>query len=136
MCCECYDRPTESTVVNSFPRGAYPEYGLNCTQLSNGTWHCSPVEQQCDSFAELGVVCISYEEFYERSRDSTLSTQFPPVSCSPDNDKSTEPVGAENSTTFIAGIGVLVALLLAVSVGWIVSCVILLRRGQTVHKQQ
>ncbi len=43
---------------------------------------------------------------------------------------------ADNSTTFIAGIGVLVALLLAVSVGWIVSCVILLRRGQTVHKQQ
>ena len=41
-----------------------------------------------------------------------------------------------NSTTSIAGIGVLVALLLAVSVGWIVSCVILLRRGQTVHKQQ
>ncbi len=37
------------------------------------------------------------------------------------------------STTFIAGIGVLVALLLAVSVGWIVSCVILLRRGQTVQ---
>ncbi len=114
----------------------YPEHKLNCTQLSNGTWHCSPVEQQCDSFAELGVVCINYEEFYERSRDSTLSTQLPPVSSSPDNDTGTEPVGAENSTTFIAGIGVLVALLLAVSVGWTVSCVILLRRGHTVHKQQ
>ncbi len=46
------------------------------------------------------------------------------------------PCIVDNSTTFIAGIGVLVALLLAVSVGWIVSCVILLRRGQTVHKQQ
>ncbi len=136
MCCECYDPPTESTVANSFPRGAFPEHRLNCTQLSNGTWHCSPVEQQCDSFVELGVVCISYEEFYERSRDSTLSTQLPPVSCSPDNDRSTERVGAENSTTFIAGIGVLVVLSLAVSVGWIVSCVILLRRGLTVHKQQ
>ncbi len=116
---------------NSFPPGAFPEYRLNCAQLSNGTWQCSPVEQQCDSFVVVGVVCISYEEFYERSRDRTLSTQLPPVSCSPDNDRGTEPDGG-----IIAGIGVLVALLLAVSVGWMVSCVILLRRGQTVHKQQ
>ncbi len=65
MCCECMiHAPTESTVANSFPPGAFPEYGLNCTQLiSNGTWHCSPVEQQCDSFVVVGVVCISYEEF-------------------------------------------------------------------------
>ncbi len=54
---------TESTLAlpNIFPPGAFPEYRLNCTQLSNGTWHCSPVEQQCDSFVELGVVCKNYE---------------------------------------------------------------------------
>ncbi len=130
-----YDPSTENTVANSFPPGAFPEYRLNCTQLNNGTWHCSPVEQQCDSFLELGVVCISYEEFYERSRERTLSTQLPlsPIEC---NERGTRSTPANNSTTLIAGIGVLVALLLAVSVGWIVSCVILLRRGQTVHKQQ
>ncbi len=121
---------------NSFPPGAFPEHRLNCTQ-TNEIWHCSPVEQQCDSFVELGVVCINYEEFYERSRNSTLSTQLPPIECTPGNERgTTSSTCADNSTTFIAGIGVLVALLLAVSVGWIVSCVILLRRGQTVHKQQ
>ncbi len=64
-------------VSNTFPPGAFPEYSLECTQLSNGSWHCSPVEQQCDRFVELGVVCINYEEYYERSRNSTLSTHFP-----------------------------------------------------------
>ena len=44
-------------LPNSFPPGAFPEYRLDCTQLSNATWHCSPVEQQCVSFVELGVVC-------------------------------------------------------------------------------
>ncbi len=58
-----------------FSRGAFPEYRLNCTQLSNGAWHCSPVKQQCDSFVELGVVCKSYENLYDEcSRTSTLST--------------------------------------------------------------
>ncbi len=69
--CHCYIS-TEGTVAlpNSFTPGAFPEYRLNCTQLSNGTWHCSPVEQQCDSFVELGVVCKNYEDIYkECSRD-------------------------------------------------------------------
>ena len=143
MCYEFYPS-IESTVSNSFPPGSFPKYRLNCTQLSNGTWHCSPVEQQCDSFVELGVVCINYEEFYQRSRNRTLSTQLPPIESTPSNERGTTSKPADNSTTFIvnnsttviAGIGVLVALLLAVSVGWIVSCVILLRRGHPVHKQQ
>ena len=79
MYCEFYDPSTESTVSNSFPPGAFPEYRLDCTQLSNGAWHCSPVEQQCVGFMELGVVCINYEEYYQRSRNSTLSTHFPLV---------------------------------------------------------
>ncbi len=72
-----YDPQTESTVAltNSFPPGAFPEYRLNCTQLSNGAWHCSPVEQQCDSFVELGVVCKNYEDIYnECSMNCTMST--------------------------------------------------------------
>ncbi len=64
MCYEFSYPPTESTVASSFILGAFPEFRLNCTQLSNGTWHCNPVEQQCDSFVELGVVCINNEEFY------------------------------------------------------------------------
>ncbi len=44
--------------------------------MEHGT-ACSPVEQQCDRFVELGVVCINYEEYYERSRNRTLSTHFP-----------------------------------------------------------
>ncbi len=125
------DPSIESTVTNSFPPGAFPEYRLNCTQLSNGIWHCSAVKEQCVSFVELGVVCISYDQ---RSRNSTLSTQLPPIEGTPSNERGTKTC-ADNSI-FIAGIGVLVPLLLAVSVGWIVSCVILLMRGRTVHKQQ
>ncbi len=129
-----YLLPTESTV-NSFPPGAFPEYRLNCAQLSNGTWHCSPVEQQCDSFVELGVICKNYEDLYnECSGTSTLSTNMQVTT--PLTSTRAPSTRTDNSTTFIAVIGVLVALLLAVSVGWIVSCVILLRRGQTVHKQQ
>ncbi len=64
---------------SSFPRGAFPEHRLNCTQLSNGTWHCSPVEQQCDSFVELGVVCISYEDI----TNMQVTTQLPTTSCIP-----------------------------------------------------
>ncbi len=73
-------------------------------------------------------VYISYEEFYERSRDSTLSTQLPPVSCSPDNDRGTEPVGAKNSTTFIAGIAVLVVLQAATIIALISTCVVFKRK--------
>ncbi len=43
------------------------------TQLSNGTRHCSPVEQECDSFVELGVVCKNYEDLYN---DCALSTNM------------------------------------------------------------
>ncbi len=130
-------------VTNSFPPGAFPEHSLECMQQSDGELRCSLVEQQCDSFVELEVVCKNYEDLRnECSRTSTLSTlstsvhattPLPSTTCGPIKSDFT---CNDNSTTFIAGIGVLVALLLAVSVGWIVSCVILLRRGQTVHKQQ
>ncbi len=131
-------------VTNSFPPGAYPEHSLECMQPLNGELRCSLVKQRCDSFVELEVICKNYEDLYnECSRTSTqlstvstsvhATTPLPNTTCTPNSTR------ANNSTSFIAGIGVigvLVALLLAVSVGWIVSCVILLRRGQTVHKQQ
>ncbi len=130
-------------VTNSFPHGAFPEQSLNCEQSANGVMRCSLVEKQCDSFMELGVVCKNYEDIRnECSGNSTpltlsssvhTTTQLPMTTRTPIKSNST---CTDNSTTFIAGIGVLVALLLAVSVGWMVSCVILLRRGQTVHKQQ
>ncbi len=125
-------------LPNLFSRGVFPGYRLNCTQLSNGTWHCSPVEQQCDSFVELGVICKNYEDLYnECSRTSTLSTLSTNMHVTTPLPSTRAPsTRTENSTTFIAVIGVLVALLLAVLVGWIVSCIIVLRRGQTVHKQQ
>ena len=134
-------------VTNSFPPGAFPEYSLECMQPPYGELRCSLVEG-CDSFVELEVVCKNYEDLRnELSGNSTLSTlstgvhattPLPSTACGPiksctDNSFT---IIADNSTTFIAGIGVLVALLLTVSVGWIVSYVILLRRGHTVHKQQ
>ncbi len=132
-------------VTNSFPPGAFPEHSLECRQQSDGELRCSLVKQRCDSFVELGVVCKNYEDLRnECSRTSTLSTlstnmqvttPLPIKSDSTCTDNSTTII-VDNSTIFIAVIGVLVALLLAVSVGWIVSCVILLRRGQNVHKQQ
>ncbi len=130
-------------VNNSFPPGAFPEHSLECTQRLNGDLRCSSVEQQCDSFVELEVVCKNYEDLRnECSRNSTLSTlstsihattPLPSTTCGPIKSDFT---CNDNSTTFIACIGVLVALLLAVSVGWIVSCVILLRRASTQHKQK
>ncbi len=137
-------------VTNSFPHGAFPEQSLDCEQPANGPLRCRLVEKQCVSFMELGVVCKNYEDIRNEcsgnSTPSTLSssvhttaqspittTQLPITTRTPIKSNST---CTDNSTTFIAGIGVLVILLLAVSVGWMVSCVILLRRGQTVHKQQ
>ncbi len=157
----CISSCTKSTgssvaVTNSFPPGAFPEYRLNCTQLSNGTWHCgytdregrmhggvcgwqagdggqfalaiknwqepfvhkwdtsskvtqettrlinacecikllhraqnklyatkqwtwhcSPAEQQCDSFVELGVVCINYEDLYNEYSTNCTLLKFP-----------------------------------------------------------
>ena len=116
------DPSIESTVANSFPPGAFPEYRLNCTQLSNGKWHCTPVEQQCDSFMELGVVCISYEEFDQRSRNRTLSTQLPPIEYTPSNERGT--ICADNSTTFIVGIIVFVILQVATMIALISTCVV------------
>ncbi len=130
MCCEFYDPSTDSTVANLFPRGAFPEYRLDCTQLSNGTWHCSPVEQQCDSFVELGIVCISYEEFYEHSRNSTLSTQLPPIKYIPGNERGT--TRADISTALIAAIIVLVVLQAATMIALISTCVVFRRK----HKQK
>ena len=130
-------------VTNSFPPGAFPEHSLECRQQPDMKLQCSLVEQQCDSFVELEVVCKNYEDLRnECSRTSTLSTLSTSVHVTtPVPNTTCGPIRSDckcngNSTSFIAGIGVLVALLLAVSVGWIVSCVILLRRGQTVHKQQ
>ena len=133
-------------VTNSFPPGAFPEYSLECNRhQSDGELRCSLVEQ-CDSFVELGVVCKNYEDLRnECSRTCTMPTLSTSVhAITPLPSTTSGPIKSDfkcngNSTTFIAGIGVIgvmMALLLAVSVGWIVSCVILLRRGQTVHKQQ
>ncbi len=132
-------------VTNSFPPGAFPEHRLNCTQLINGTWHCSPVEQQCVSFVELGVVCKNYEDIYKdclicntlsplcTNLRETECTNVPTTLCTPNNQRESDSTCFDNSTTFI---GVLVALLLAVSVGWIVSCVILLKKTKSGAKQQ
>ncbi len=125
-------------VNNSFPPGAFPEHSLECKQHND--LRCSLVER-CDSFVELGVVCKNYEDLRsECSRTSTLSTLSTSVHATTPLPSTTcghiESDFKCNSTIFIAIIGILVAVLLAVSVGWIVSCVILLRRGQTVHKQQ
>ncbi len=68
---------TGSTVAvnNSFPHGAFPEYSLECMQQSDKDLRCTPVQQQCDSFVDLGVVCKNYEDLRnECSRNSTLST--------------------------------------------------------------
>ena len=129
-------------VTNSFPPGAFPEYSLECMQRPAEDLRCSLVQQQCDSFVELQVVCRNYEDLRnECSRTSALSTlstnvhattPLPSTTCGPIKSDS-KCTG--NSTTFIAVIGVLVALILAVLVG-LVSCVILLRRRPTQHKRR
>ncbi len=49
-------------VTNSFPPGAFPEHSLECEQSPDGDLRCSLVQQQCDSFVELKVVCKNYED--------------------------------------------------------------------------
>ena len=94
-------------VTNSFPPG---EYRLNCAQLSNGAWHCSLVKEQCDSFAELGVVCKNYKD----QPDIQVTTQLPTTSCTPQSKEYSGCICTNNSTTFTAGSSVLAAQLLAV----------------------
>ncbi len=97
-------------VTNSFPPGAFLEYRLNCAQLSNGAWHYSLVKEQCDSFAELGVVCKNYKD----QPDIQVTTQLPTTSCTPQTKEYPGCICTNNSTTFTAGSGVLAALPLAV----------------------
>ncbi len=99
-------------LTNSFPPGAFPEYRLNCTQLSNGTWHCSLFEQQCDSFVELGVVCKNYKD----QPDIQVTTQLPITSCTPKSKRYPGCICTNNFTTCTAGSGVLAAQLLTVIV--------------------
>ncbi len=129
-------------VTNSFPHGAFPEYSLECNRQPPADLRCRVVEG-CDSFVELEVICKNYEDLRnECSRTSTLSTLSTSVHATMPLPSTTHgPIKSDftcndNSTTLTAGICVLVALLLAVSVGWIVSCVILLRRRPTQHKRR
>ncbi len=103
---------TGSSVAafNSFPPGAFPQHRLNCTQLSNGTWHCSPVEQQCDRFVELGVVCNNYEDI----TNMQVTTQLPTTSCTPQSKGYPGCTCTNNFPTVTAGSSVLATLLLAV----------------------
>ncbi|XP_064397205.1 scavenger receptor cysteine-rich type 1 protein M130-like [Halichondria panicea] len=122
-------------VTNSFPPGAFPEYRLDCTQLSNGTWHCSPVEEQCDSFVELGVVCKNYEDrCSECSRTSTLSTNMQITTQLPTSLQEMYSTTNNNgsSTSLLAVIAVLVVLQVATMIGLISTCVVFKRK----HKQK
>ncbi|XP_064397203.1 scavenger receptor cysteine-rich domain superfamily protein-like isoform X2 [Halichondria panicea] len=93
-------------VTNSFPPGAFLEYRLNCAQLSNGAWLYSLVKEQCDSFAELGVVCKNYKD----QPDIQVITQLPTTSCAPQSKEYLGCICTNNSTTFTAGSGVLATL--------------------------
>ncbi len=124
-------------AVDTFPRGAFPEYTLNCV-LTEGNWMCEVVEAQCSSAVEFGVVCKSYEDLYnECSMDNnTQLTSTGPVtvssntSCTPDdrNDLNVATCTAIYSS-LVAGIGILAALLVTVTVGWILSCIVLRKTG-------
>ncbi len=128
-------------AVDTFPRGAFPEYTLNC-ELTGGNWMCEAVEAQCSSAVEFGVVCKSYEDLCnECLMDKTQPTCVAPNTVSSATSPTPETEEKLNGTTsfpetYIAGIGILAALLVAVTVGWILSCIVLLRRIQTGLKQQ
>ncbi len=117
-------------AVDTYPRGEFPEHTLNCV-LTEG--NCQAVEAQCSSAVEFGVVCKSYKDLYnECSMDSMPSTGVglttQSISCTPDK--------AITDSSKDAGIGILAALLVAVTVGWILSCIVLLRTRKTGLKQQ
>ncbi len=112
---------TESSVaaLKLIPPGVFPEHRLKCTDGG-----CRAVKGNCtNSFLELGVVCKKYEDLYnECSICNSLSTlctnmqettQLPNILSTPDDQRELESISTDNSTTFIAGISVLVALLLA-----------------------
>ncbi len=142
-------------VTNTFPTG-FPEPRLGISSVHNKPIeHVTIVEEQCASFVELEVVCKNYEDLRsECSRTSTLSklstsvhatTQLPITPCALIKSKSMYCecnklyVLRNSPPSCTAGIGHWCTGGSVTScISWldIVSCVILLRRGQTVHKQQ
>ncbi len=116
-----------------FPRGTFPEYRLNCELTNDGRWTCEGIEQEeCSSAEEYGVVCRSYKELCNNSFESLPSSNTVPQTTlyAPNNEATTT---CSDSNT---GIGVLAALLVAVIVGWIVSCAVLIRNKTIGQKQQ
>ena len=109
-------------LTNSFSPGAFPEYRLDCTQLSNGAWHCSPVEQQCDSFVELGVICKNYD-----ITDIRETTQLPTTSFT-DNFTTCTAGSGVLATTLLLAVIVLVVLQAATIIALISTCVVFKRK--------
>ncbi len=93
---------------NTFQSGKFPEYRLNCELTDDGGyWICEATRKECSSAVEYGVVCKTYEELYNDCLSSSNTAQ---------------------TTSSMAGIGVLAAVLAGVIVGWIVTSVVLLRK--------
>ncbi len=109
-------------LTNSFPPGVFPEYRLDCAQLSNGTWHCSPVEEQCGSFVELEVVCNN-----EDITNMRETTQLPTTSFT-DNFTTCTASSGVLATLPLAVIAVLVVLQAATMIALISTCVVFKRK--------
>ena len=147
-------------VTNSFPPGAFPEHSLECEQQSDGELRCALVEQQCDSFVELEVVCKNYEdlrnEYLRNCIMPTLSTNMQVITELPTTSKvinyllaytikhlnsmhtemySTPCETTNNngsSTSLLAVIAVLVILQAATMIALISTCIVFNRK----HKQK
>ena len=109
-------------ALNSFPSGAFPEYRLDCRQQTNGAWHCSPVEEQCVGFVELGVVCNN-----ENITNMRETTQLPTTSFT-DNFTTCTAGSGVLATLSLAVIAVLVVLQAATMVALISTCVVFKRK--------
>ncbi len=109
-------------LTNSFPPGAFPEYRLDCTQLSNRAWHCSPDEERCGSFVELGVVCNKYD-----ITNMQETTQLPTTSCT-DNFTTCTAGSGVLATTLLLAVIVFVVLQAATMIALISTCVVFKRK--------
>ena len=90
-------------------------YNLTCCSPESDPPNCTaiPAPDSCDHSMDLGVKCLTYQEVSKR--DSTKLNQF------------TGELTTSNKTLGVLT-GLLTAALVVVAMGWIVSCVYLLRR--------
>ena len=128
---------------------------LNCTQLSGGVdINCTKVDNCSSDNIGIRVMCRTYQEIAELEINQTIIATRPQCSDPQSNSHTEAPnemncdtaqqnpsqpnVNCDSTSTAALGgvVGVLLALLVVLVIGWSLSCVALMKRNSTTQKQK